>query len=224
MVSYTSPDFQHAALITIDVQNDTLDGQPFEVPGASASLPKMQRLLEIFRARNFPIVHIVRIYRSDGSNVDLCRRQAVEQGAALFLADSNGCQLPLELLPQPGTRLDCQLLLTGQIQAIGSNEVIIYKSRWGAFFQTPLEKHLDALNINTLVFMGVNFPNCPRTSIYEAGERDFKIVGVRDALAGLYPAGEQEMKNIGVRLMTVQEVIDSISSVKIKRIHQDADF
>ena len=36
---YTSPDFTSAALITIDTQCDTLDGQPLEIPGTSAALP-----------------------------------------------------------------------------------------------------------------------------------------------------------------------------------------
>lgn len=42
------------------------------------------------------------------------------------------------------------------------------------------------------MFAGCNFPNCPRTSIYEASERDFRTVLVRDAISGLYERGEHE--------------------------------
>jgi len=40
----------------------------------------MKLLLDIFRAESKPIIHIVRIYKRDGSNVDICRKAAVEDG------------------------------------------------------------------------------------------------------------------------------------------------
>lgn len=56
---YTSPDFASAALITIDTQCDTLDGQPLEIAGTSAALPVMVRLLNAFRGAKRPIVLLV---------------------------------------------------------------------------------------------------------------------------------------------------------------------
>jgi hypothetical protein len=41
----TAPEFDFAALITIDVQCDTLDGGPLYVPGTSACLPNAFPLL-----------------------------------------------------------------------------------------------------------------------------------------------------------------------------------
>jgi nicotinamidase-related amidase len=60
--------------------------------------------------------------------------------------------------------------------------------------------------------MGCNFPNCPRTSIYEASERDFRIVLVEDAVSGLYERGTEEMRNIGVRLMSTNELEEAVVS------------
>lgn len=113
MTPYTSPDFSSAALITIDTQRDTLDGQRFEIPGTSAVLPMMRGLLEAFRKTGRLIVHVVRIYLPDGSNVDLCRRESVEEGRGALLADSTGCQLAAELLPEPGTKLDTRCCSPG---------------------------------------------------------------------------------------------------------------
>ena len=73
-MDYVSPQFDSAALLTIDTQVDTLDGQPLEIPGTSAAVPQIASLASAFRDAGRPIVHIVRLYRSDGSNVDLCRR------------------------------------------------------------------------------------------------------------------------------------------------------
>jgi nicotinamidase-related amidase len=66
-----------------------------------------------------------------------------------------------------------------------------------------------------LVFCGCNFPNCPRTSIFEASERDFRIVLVRDAISGLYERGEQELHAIGVTLMETQDVLDLLDLNRI---------
>lgn len=210
MNRYTEPEWSRSALITIDTQCDTLDGQSFEIPGTSAILPRMAALLQSYRHAQMPIIHIVRIYKADGSNVDLCRKGLVEEGTALVLAGSAGCQLAPELLPRPSVELDADLLLSGGIQTLNSKEVVIYKPRWGAFYNTALERYLGKQGVSTLVFSGCNFPNCPRTSIYEASERDFRVVLAADAISGLYDQARQEMRNIGVALLSTDQVIDAI--------------
>jgi len=206
MHDYTRPDFSACALVLIDTQEATLDGRSMEIPGTSAALPAMQRLTNLFRRSAKPIVHIVRIYLPDGRNVDLCRRSAVECGAELILENTDDCQIASDLLPAGAGPLDCGRLLEGQVQVLSTNEVIIYKPRWGAFYKTPLNGHLQACGVNTLVFAGCNYPNCPRTSIYEASERDYRIVVARDALSGLYERGISELQSIGVRFLTVAEL------------------
>lgn len=180
------------------MQRDTLDGQPFEIRGTSATVPRIAQAIKFFRAKSRLIVHVVRLYKPDGTNVDLCRRRMVKQGAQVVIAGSTGSQLAEPLLPAPNVTLDVERLLSGGMQVIGPREWIMYKPRWGAFFGTQLEKHLRSLDVSTLVFAGCNFPNCPRTSIYEASERDFRIVVLDDALSALYREGRTELHNIGV--------------------------
>jgi nicotinamidase-related amidase len=210
MSKYTEPELDKTVLITIDTQRDTLDGQPLEIPGTSAVLPNIRLLLNIFRNRSMPIIHIVRIYQRDGGNVDICRREAVENGLPWILKDSEGCQITSEFFTPGVVALNTSLLLSGGIQNISTNEVIIYKPRWGAFYHTPLEKYLKKLNVSTLIFTGCNYPNCPRTSIYEASERDFRIILVTNAISGLYEQGEREMRNIGVGLFTAEELYERL--------------
>jgi nicotinamidase-related amidase len=208
--SYTSPDFSTAALITIDTQRDVLDGGPLEIPGTSAALGSMRDLVDAFRAARRPIVHIVRLYRADGANVDLCRRQGVESGAHVLTPGTAGSQLAPPLLPEPDMTLDDERLLAGEVQSLGPRESAIYKPRWGAFYKTPLEEHLREQGVTTLVFSGCNFPNCPRTSIYEASERDFRVVLAPDAVSGLYERGERELAGIGVHLLDSGEVVERL--------------
>ena len=212
MAIYTEFNIKQSALITIDTQCDTLDGQPLEIPGTSTALPNMLALLEAFRKLKRPIIHIVRIYKKDGSNVDLCRRSAVKDGAQMLLEGSSGCELVEALFPNSPVRLDYKLLLEGGVQSIGSTEVIIYKSRWGAFFNTPLYEYLQEQGIDSIIFSGCNFPNCPRTSIYEASERDFRIALAEDAISGLYPRGKKELENIGVWVAPTADILNGFKA------------
>jgi len=208
MNDYVSPDWAKAALLTIDIQRDfTLPGAPLEIPGTMEVLPRIQPLLQAFRNQQKPIIHVVRLYLPDGSNADLCRRKDIKQGKRMVVPGSDGAELMAEIKPSPEVKLDAEKLLSGQLQLIGPQEWLMYKPRWGAFFQTPLESHLHNLAINTIVVCGCNFPNCPRTTIYEASERDFRIVLVTDAISQIYAQGLQELKNIGVSLLNSTECL-----------------
>lgn len=212
-MKYTDPDLHNSALVTIDVQRDfSLPGAPAEIPGTMHVVPHIVGLLNAYRARGRPIVHIVRLYLSDGSNVDLCRRELIQSGKEIVRPGSVGAQLVQELLPTADTEMNCSHLLGGGIQTLGPSEVAIYKPRWGAFFGTPLRDHLDRLQVNTLVVCGCNFPNCPRTTIYEASERDFRIVLIEDAVSGIYPQGKEELRNIGAHLWSTETVIDGLNT------------
>jgi nicotinamidase-related amidase len=208
---YTRPLAGSAALVLIDVQRDFVDlpGEDPAMPvaGTRAALPAMAKLAAAFRERGLPIVHVIRLYRPDGSNADPVRRQSVERGARIAAPGSAGSQIAAELLPNV-VELDHQLLLAGGFQQIGAAEHVMYKPRWGAFYDTDLDRHLRESGSNTLVFAGCNFPNCPRTSIYEASERDFRIVLVSDAISGLYDRGIEECRAIGVEVLGLSATLD----------------
>jgi nicotinamidase-related amidase len=201
----TRPLAGSSALVLIDVQRDFLD-----IPGTRAAIPAMAELATAFRERGRPIVHVVRLYQPDGANVDLVRRKLIEDGARMAQPGSAGSQIAAELLPNVAdvTELDHALLLAGGMQQLGPAEHVLYKPRWGAFYQTNLEQHLRERGCDTLVFAGCNFPNCPRTSIYEASERDFRIVLVSDAVSGLYDRGIDECRAIGVHVGDLSDTIN----------------
>ncbi|WP_084046863.1 cysteine hydrolase family protein [Mycobacterium avium] len=205
---YTRPCADSAALVLIDVQRDFYaDDAPMRVEGTSAALGAMAELARAFRRRELPIVHVVRLYRADGSNADPVRRRFIEDGARVAVPGSPGSQIAPELLPK-AVELDHQLLLSGGFQQIGPAEHVMYKPRWEAFYGTKLEQHLRESGTDTVVFAGCNFPNCPRTSIYEASERDFRIVLVADAISGLYHRGAQECRAIGVAVRDTAQTLD----------------
>jgi nicotinamidase-related amidase len=212
---FTSADWQNAALLTIDTQNDfTLPNSPFAIAGTFEIVPMMRQVLHAFRLTSKPIIHAIRIYNPDGSNVDLCRRRAVaELSNKLVIAGTQGAELVNELKPSTSSskvRLDTELLLKGILQEVASKEWIMYKPRWGAFYATPLETHLRELNTNTVVICGCNFPNCPRNTVYEASERDFRVVLISNATSNVYERGLHELDNIGVELMTSDDCVAAL--------------
>jgi nicotinamidase-related amidase len=212
---FTGADWRNAALLTIDTQNDfTLPDSPFAITETFEIVPKMRQVLRAFRSTGRPIIHVIRIYNSDGSNVDLCRKRAVgELGKKLVIAETQGAELVDELKPSSSSckvRLDTELLLKGKLQQVATKEWIMYKPRWGAFYATPLEKRLRDLHTNTVVICGCNFSNCPRTTVYEASERDFRVILISDATSGVYERGLHELDNIGVELMTSNDCVAAL--------------
>lgn len=213
MDKYTKPNFKQCALITIDTQNDfSLPGAVAEIKGTNEVVPLMKNILEVCRSKQIPIMHVIRIYKEDGSNADVCRKEMIESGTHVVRPGSIGADLVSSIKPMDAKSLNYDDLLEGDIQLIGNSEWIIYKPRWGAFYQTRLEYFLREREIDTLIFIGCNFPNCPRTSIYQASERDFKIVMVEDAISGVYSRGITELKNIGVNVYTTSQIIKKIES------------
>jgi nicotinamidase-related amidase len=198
--------------VSIDTQVDTLDGGPLEITGTSAAVPNITRLSEAFRRAAGPIIHVVRLYNADGSNAEPIRREFVSGPTPILRPGTSGRLLAPGVLAET-VELDDERLLAGEMQVVSANEVVMYKPRWGAFYNTALDEHLRRLAVDTVVVCGCNFPNCPRTTIYEASERDYGAVLVTDAISGLYERGEDEMANIGVVLSTTDDVVSALTPV-----------
>ena len=215
---YIKPDNKHSALLVIDVQRDfTLLGAVGEITGTLTAVAFIKRLTQNYREVGLPIIHVIRLYSKDGSNVDLCRRKAIKNGRQLVTPGTDGAELMDELKPSPHIKLNSKILLSNNFQQIGPMEWIMYKPRWGAFYNTELERHLQNLHVNTVVVCGCNFPNCPRTTIYEASERDFRIILATDATSALYDRALQELRNIGISIMNTEECIAWLGTSEIKR-------
>ena len=210
---YTLPDRGRVALLSINAQRDfTLAGSPLRANGVSPAIGGVKNLVSGFRQAGVPIVHAIRLYRPDGSNVDSFRRQMVEEGMRVLMPGTRGAELIEEINPGRSIRLDPNSLLSGTFQEVGSDEWVAYKPRWGAFHGTNLEGHLRSLGVTTLVLCGFNFATSGRATIYEAGARDFRIVVVPDAISGGSDEAVTELGRIGVYLMTADECLTWLGS------------
>jgi len=210
---YTSPERDRIALLTFAVQKDcTSPGSPVGYLGGGRTLARIGELAQGFRQAGAPIIHLVRLYRPDGSNVDACRRRSVEEGLRVLMPGSCGAELVPEVNPAPATRLDCAELLAGRPQELAPREWALYRPRWGAFYRTGLDDHLRSLGVSTVAVGGCNFTTAIRATIYEASARDFRVVVVPDAIAG---AGEEdlaELARMGVYLMNTECCVSWLST------------
>src|SRR6201990_2196349 len=126
MQEYLAPERERIALITIDAQRDFIvPSAPASVSGAISTVPAMRRMIDAFRAAGAPIVHAVRLYRCNGSNVDLCHRAAIEEGQRIVMPGSAGAELVEALKRDKAQRLEPEVLLAGQFQRLGPNEHVM---------------------------------------------------------------------------------------------------
>lgn len=206
---FTEPHFARSALLVIDTQIDFLDGGVSPIAGTTDRLPRMVDLARAYRVANRPIVHAIRIY--EGEDIDLVRRRALTSDGRVVRADTPGANIPADLLADPTLVLDAVSLLSGKLQDAGPNEVVMWKPRWSAFHRTPLEQHLSALGVDTLVVAGCNFPNCPRATIFDASERDLRVVIATDAVSQTTPERLGDAEAIGARAMPTVEIVRSLT-------------
>lgn len=199
---YTAPDLARSALVLIDVQNDFVSGAA-AVPGTAALIGTMAELAAVFRAAHRPVVHVVRLYIPGGSDVDPPRRAAIESGQQIAAPHTDGAAIPTTLLGHP---LDYDSLLAGGIQHVAPGEVVLFKPRWSAFFRTELDAHLRDAGVNTVVVAGCNLPNCPRATLFDASERDYRAALVTDATSQVTGERLDDLKLIGVQLLTAGDI------------------
>lgn len=207
---FTAPHFNSSALLVIDTQVDFLDDGASPIVGTSGRLPKITRLVETYRSAGRPIVHVIRLY--DGDDVDLVRRAALRDGVSIVRPGSAGAQIAPSLMPDRDVELDSEALLAGRLQQVGRNEVVMWKPRWSAFHRTPLDDHLRDLGVDTVVVAGCNFPNCPRATIFDASERDYRIVLVQDATSEITPDRLTDVVKLGVCAMPTEVVVREIAT------------
>ena len=157
-------------------------------------------------------MHVVRLYKEDGSNVDLCRKWQFEEGELRAVVPGTwGSQLVASTNPT-GADLDAEYLLAGKVQEYTPIEFAIYKPRFGAFHDTCLHDFLTAKAVDSVVIVGLTFPNCVLAAQLGATDRDYRVSLVSEACTQVDDAGLAAMQNKGVQLMAVEDLWGFLSA------------
>ena len=125
---------EHPALLIIDMQNDFVrEGAQARVAQAKSIMPKIRDVLAFFRNKNYPVIHVLRVHRSDGSDVEITRKE--------IFSPAPVCCSPVQ---QGAVRRSTELdPLPGRVH-------FIEKARMSAFIGTELDLMLRTLGITVL--------------------------------------------------------------------------
>ena len=174
---------QSLALLVIDMQRDYVlpDGYGaslgLDVTPCQAIVPGLQRIVGLFRARGWPIIHTKQCHKPDLSD---CPPAKLRRGnmklrigdpgpmGRLLICGEYGADFVDELAPEPG-------------------EHVIEKPGKGAFYNTVLADVLVELGTEHLIFTGATTEVCVQTTLREANDRGFECLLIEDATESYYP-------------------------------------
>ncbi|MBU1229354.1 MAG: cysteine hydrolase [Proteobacteria bacterium] len=187
---------QRVALAVIDMQNDfVLPGAPACVAGALATVPVVRRLLDQARGAGWPVFHVTREHRADGSDAEAFRRDLFAQGRGICVGGTPGADIVPELAPLPG-------------------EQRMVKRRFSAFLGTQFDLVLRRLGVSTLVLAGTQYPNCIRATAVDALSRDYRVLVVTDACSAQTDAVARanifDLANMGVACVPLGELAGAL--------------
>ena len=187
------------ALVLIDLQKGIM-GLP-TAHSTEQVLEKSIELIKAFRSKNLPVVFVnvnplgakwtqARVEQSTAPKGE----EAIEQ--ARIAMEQSGF---FDLVPQ----LDVQ-----------SDDILITKNTWNAFYNTPLHEILQKLEITGIVLAGVATSIGVEGTARNASEHGYNITFVEDAMTDMHlSAHENSLKTIFPRigeLGTTAEVIDTL--------------
>ena len=69
-----------------------------------------------------------------------------------------------------------------------------------------------------MVIAGCNYPNCPRATIVDASERDYKVLVAADAISGVDARHLEEAGRIGVLHAETDEIVEALQPPELEVI------
>jgi nicotinamidase-related amidase len=176
-------EFDHAALIIIDMQRDFLEPGGFgetlgnKVSLLQAAVAPLRKVLDAARAAEMLIIHTREGHRPDLSDAP---RHKVERGEPSLRIGAPGPMGRILVRGEPGHDIIPELYPA-------PGEPVIDKPGKGAFYQTDLELMLKNREIDTLFVCGVTTEVCVNTTVREANDRGFRCIVLSDCCASYFP-------------------------------------
>jgi nicotinamidase-related amidase len=176
-------EFDHAALIIIDMQRDFLEPGGFgetlgnDVSLLQAAVAPLRKVLDAARSAKMLIIHTREGHRPDLSDAP---RHKVERGEPSLRIGAPGPMGRILVRGEPGHDIIPELYPAG-------GEPVIDKPGKGAFYQTDLELMLKNREIDTLFVSGVTTEVCVNTTVREANDRGFRCIVLSDCCASYFP-------------------------------------
>lgn len=191
----------NTALINVDMQRCFVEGSPLASPDGPALVERVNRLARACREAGMPVVHTRGWMKSDRSNVGVIGEIVPPFIVHLYTEGQESAELDDRLEVEP-------------------SDVVLNKTRYGAFHGTDLDALLRERGVNTVIVTGIATNICCETTAREAAQHDFRVFFLSDGTATKemngVPANELQratLASLGMvfaQIATVDETIEKI--------------
>lgn len=186
-----------SALIVIDMENAFVNPESVHcICHAAETIPNCVRAVETAREKGIPVFFVKRIYRYNGSDVELTRYESWKTGGRSMGPESRGfnsAEGAEGLRPKAG-------------------DYTIIKPRWSAFFHTELDLILRRLKVETVILMGTTTPNCIRSTCYDANSLDYHVVILEDCCSSMTEEIQrvniEDMERMGALILSSEQFLN----------------
>jgi len=167
----------HPALLVIDVQNGFMsNGGSYDLLGMKILnyqqiIPKLKELITICRNHNVPVFYTQAVRETSG--IDLLTR------THRILPKAREERIKKRPICVRGT-WDAKIV--EEVKPTNKDHVVI-KRRDSAFQDTETEVWLNSLQVNTLIFCGIDTSICVETSLRDGFNRGYDVILISDATA-----------------------------------------
>ena len=172
------------ALAVIDMQRDFLEPGGFgealgnDLAPVAAIVPTVAALIDLFRAKGWPILHTRESHKPDLSDCPPAKRL---RGNPILRIGEEGPMGRVLVRGEPGNAIVAPC-------APAPGEIVIDKPGKGMFFATDVDEILRGRGVTHIVFAGVTTEVCVQTSMREANDRGYECLLIEDATASYFPA------------------------------------
>jgi len=180
-------DFEHAALVIIDMQRDFVEPGGFgeslgnRVEPLQQIVPTIATLLLAWRGRGGCVVHTRESHRPDLSDCPPAKRN---RGNPSLRIGDVGPMGRILVRGEPGNQIVPQLRPV-------QGEIVIDKPGKGAFYNTDLQAQLEQRGVRQLIVTGVTTEVCVQTTLREANDRGYECLLIEDGTASYFPRFKQ---------------------------------
>lgn len=200
------------ALLVVDVQNGFVSkGGSHDLLGIKVSnyqqiIPKLKELIAICKKYNVPVFYTQAVRELSG--IDLLTK------THRILPKSREERIKKRPICVRGT-WDAKII--DDIKPTNKDHVVI-KRRDSAFQDTETEVWLNSLNVNTLIFCGIDTSICVETSLRDGFNKGYDVILISDATASAnirhYKTTIEHVKEYYGLVMKVKEIKDVLEAKK----------
>lgn len=193
---------ENSALIIIDMQNafihkeGSLSRMGLDTSRSSIVIEPIKKLKSEFKKHNRPVIYIQHTHRPDGTDAGLVAKVFPPIMKLGHCFDGTwDAEITEDLKPE-------------------SDDYIVKKHRYSAFYNTQFEEVLRGLGIETLVVTGIATNVCVESTIRDAFYRDYNVFVPREATASFtIKAEEGAIGNFEFAFARVKSVEDMINGL-----------